>query len=365
MQPSSTASVIAVLCCVACATDPIDEADDPGDDDDGKADGAGATPLGPHQAAPFTVTDPTDGDGDQIADQLEDYLIAKFAPQVRLAPDDIDWTRPANVEWYLANVHMRFDHPKCGDHQVLALGAVNTTTVWQQTHATSTGFEPFCGHSDTALRSGPDNGTWTQHKDFFLQPEDDGLVHPGIPPSRSAEWQVYAHVKPSGYVRADGVAAAYDIQIWFFYAYNDFIGGINHESDWEHMTISVSETLEPVSIYFATHGDGSRIDDLAKVKWVGRTHPVGYAADGSHATYPTAGTHALGVPGANDHTYDAGPIWKTWTNAVNLGERGRVINDQFWARYDGRWGEKGNIEDTSGPVGPMYNSRWPIKGSEY
>ncbi|HEY0094388.1 MAG TPA: hypothetical protein VGB96_08695, partial [Archangium sp.] len=48
-----------------------------------------------------------DADADGIDDGLEDQLAAKFAPEVRLAPLSIDWTRPANVDWYLARVHMR------------------------------------------------------------------------------------------------------------------------------------------------------------------------------------------------------------------------------------------------------------------
>jgi hypothetical protein len=59
-------------------------------------------------AAPATsppeVTDPTDDDQDGIPDQLESQLMERFGPELRLPPDDIDWTRPANVDWYLRTV---------------------------------------------------------------------------------------------------------------------------------------------------------------------------------------------------------------------------------------------------------------------
>jgi hypothetical protein len=328
------------------------------DDDDTAYIASGS--LGPHQAPPFRVTDATDVDGDGLADQLERYLAAQFAPQLLLPPDDVDWTRPANVGWYLARVHMRFDHPNCSDHQVLALGAVTVSSVWQQEHHTSSGVEPFCSHNDTVYHSGPVSGTWTERKSFFLQPENDA-VHRGIPPDRKSEWRVYTHVQNSGYP-----GAAYDVQVWTFYAYNDFFGSINHEADWEHITISVSSDLRPVSVYFASHSAGERFNDPAQLRWSGRTHPIGYVADGSHAIYATAGAHASPVPGVSDHCYDGGPVWNTWANFVNLGERGRIMNDQrAWARYDGRWGEVGTVEDTSGPVGPMYSGRWIAKGNEY
>ncbi len=322
--------------------------------------------LGVFQAPPFTGTDPTDADGDGIADQLEDYLISQFSPELRLAPDDIDFTRPANVDWYLPKVHMRFDHPNCPDHQVLAIGDVTMASIWQQTHPTSSGIAPFCSHTSTILPSGTSTATFTVHKDFFLQPEDDDLVHPGIPPSQSSQWRAYGHVRKSGYVRAsDSKAAAYDIQIWFFYAYNDSVGGVNHEADWEHVTISVGANLDFVSAYYSAHGSGDRFDDPTALSWIDRTHAVGYSADGSHAVYATAGEHPSAVPGFPDHAYDGGPIWETWTNFVNVGERGKVLHGQTWVQYDGRWGEVGSVEDTSGPAGPAYQGRWIPKGSEY
>ena len=322
--------------------------------------------LAEHQAPRFTGTATADADHDGIADDLEHYLIAQFAPELRLAPDAIDWTRPANVDWYLPKVHMRFDHPNCADHQVLAIGAITFDNIGRQTHATSSGIEPFCSHTSTVLPSGRVAAPFTQHKDFFLQPEDDNLVHPGIPPARKAEWRVYAHVRASSYVRpSDHRAAAYDVQIWSFYAYNDSVGGVNHEADWEHVTISVTSDLDFVSAYYSAHSAGGRFDDPAKLVWTGRTHPVGYSADGSHAVYESAGEHPSAVPGFPDHAYDGGPTWQTWTNFANLSERGAILDGQAWASYDGRWGEVGTIEDTSGPVGPMYSGRWIPAGSEY
>src|SRR5690606_41598556 len=33
---------------------------------------------------------------------------------------------------------------------------------------------------------------------------------------------------------------AVDIQYWFFYPYNDWVASVNHEADWEHITVVAS-----------------------------------------------------------------------------------------------------------------------------
>src|SRR5688572_7923317 len=72
------------------------------------------------------MLDPTDDDADGIPDALEDRLMQRFGPELRLPPDAIDWTRPANVDWYLPQMKMRFDHPGCPDDgsNLLDAGAI-------------------------------------------------------------------------------------------------------------------------------------------------------------------------------------------------------------------------------------------------
>jgi hypothetical protein len=323
---------VAVLLLAACGTSspaPMGGDDDPG-------------------MPPIDPTDPTDNDADGIPEQLEDSLMAQFGPELHLPPDSEDWTRPANVDWYLPQVAMRFDHSGCPDCGVIDLGKVAFDNIATQTHYTKS---TLCQHTDDPRASNK------KHLEFFLQPTDDDAVHPGIPVERKSEWRVYTQVRKSSYVRGDGKAAAYDLQVWTFFPYNDFIGPANHEGDWEHVTISIAEDLTFVSAFYATHHTGIRVDDPTAIAWSG-THPIGYVADGSHATYPTVGAQSTGVPGADDHTYDNGPVWNTWENFKNLGAVDHILNDQTWAQYGGRWGEVGELDDTSGPVGPMFNGKW-------
>jgi len=140
----------------------------------------------------------TDNDVDGIDDAFEGQLASKFAPEVRLPPDSVDWTRPANVDWYLARVHMRFDHSGCPDHQILALGAVTQANLSTQSHATTNW---MCSHTSTVY------GSNVKHLEFFLQPPDD-TVHNG---TTSTGWRTYVHVKKSVVV-----TGGYDVQYWFF-----------------------------------------------------------------------------------------------------------------------------------------------------
>jgi hypothetical protein len=310
-------------------------------------------PAGPGGGGDDDVVDPTDDDADGIPDELESRIMERFGPELRLPPDDIDWTRPATVEWYLDKVHMRFDQPSCPDDAILDLGTITLANIHAQSNFLKKSGTGLCAHSDN-----PEDERFSnqKHLEFFLQAEDDDLVHPGIPPDRKSEWTTYIQVRPSAYVRADGIAAAYDLQVWTFFPYNDFVASANHEGDWEHVTISVTAELELASVFYATHEDGHRIDDFTQLSFVEDTHVVGYVADGSHATYEKAGTFRANV--VDDHTYDGGPTWSTWQKFENLGDIDHVLGGRDWARYGGRWGEVGETSFTSGPPGPMFNGKW-------
>src|SRR3954466_1442071 len=76
-----------------------------------------------------------DGDHDGIDDSVEAAGAARFSPVVALHPSEVDL--PANGDWCLPRVHMRFSLSGCPDHQILADGAPRQTNLSQQTHPTS------------------------------------------------------------------------------------------------------------------------------------------------------------------------------------------------------------------------------------
>jgi hypothetical protein len=95
------------------------------------------------------------------------------------------------------------------------------------------------------------------------------------------------------------------VTYWFFYPYNDGPGPQNHEGDFERITIEFDpNTGEPVEAIYSAHGnkhtkptpygDLETYRDPATGEATGK--PLVYVASGSHASYPTAGTHPSDAP---------------------------------------------------------------------
>ena len=270
-----------------------------------------------------------------VDESLAEKWILEFAPEVRLHPDD--WTRPSNVDAYLAKSSLRFGHEHCADHDVLAAGEVTQASLSEQTHATT---DFFCDHTSTIERSRD------EHREFFLHADPsvrDGMKDPSA-------WRVYAHVKKSAVV-----TGGFDVQFWFFYPYDFAKYGLNHEGDWEHVTVSIDAEGSFVSAWYAQHTYGERFskDDLA---WSG-THPVVYSAIGTHASYPRASSWPTHYPTFADRTADGGPVWKGWQNVVNVGDEEAPMHGQAFIRYGGLWGADG-IPGKAAPRTPAFQSSW-------
>jgi hypothetical protein len=157
--------------------------------------------------------------------------------------------------------------------------------------------------------------------------------------------------------RSRAVRGGYDIQYWFFYAYNDSFASFNHEGDWERITVSVNRKGEFVEAVFGQH-NYSKTYKRNQLMFVRKTHPVVYSADGSHASYPRAGSFNIKHAPNRDHTYNGGPQWQTWKGLINVGEKRYPRNRQYFIQYGGRWGEIGETRWTSGPTGPAAKPEW-------
>jgi hypothetical protein len=75
----------------------------------------------------LTTTNPDDKDNDGIQDVIEDKLIKKFAPIVKLHIDEQYF--PTNIPWYLQRVRMSFDVPLGIDDQILNKGKVTVSSL--------------------------------------------------------------------------------------------------------------------------------------------------------------------------------------------------------------------------------------------
>jgi hypothetical protein len=336
-----------------------------------------STPAGPKLAA-WGV----DNDYDGIDDGTEAELADRFAPLLYM-PNLIsraeaeytwgDWTWPANVEWYLANTQMRFHHDNCPDHQILNLGTINTSNLITQVHQRATSWLG-CSHSGTTYGSGAasgyDNG-YNGENHFFLQAVYDDVTHPGV--RDASGWKVYTHVYRN---TIGGVS----IQYWFFYPYNDFIGGFNHESDWEHITVKLDPAQQVAGLIYAAHFT-PKVLRSDEVTWYG-THPEVWVADGSHASYATEGQCDADYPEGpnNDSCWtNLDQRWFTWSGGkgadqglqggglVNMGEmpqdgaNKRPMPGQGWILFSGHWGEEGTSDLTSGQPGPgQHREDWTV-----
>lgn len=269
---------------------------------------------------------------DETAPATRDQLIASFAPHLHLHPDD--QSLPANVDWYLARVSLRFNHDNCPDHEILALGKVTQAALVAQAHEDN---ESFCRHDATK------KVTSTNSDHFFLEVAD----HASYGGAPRAEWKTYVVWRPQ-------TSGLVNVEYWFFYPFNDGFTVFNHESDWEHVRVTVDpKTAKATEVKLSRHKSGEILAATdPKLKWDG-THPIAYAAKGSHANYALEGTFAIeGVPldVAKDTTKAAAPanVWKTEGSVVDVGTRAAPKNGQVFVKYWGRWGEIGDLPETSG-----------------
>lgn len=137
------------------------------------------------------------------------------------------------------------------------------------------------------------------------------------------------------------------LQYWFYYFFNDWargFGGMNdHEGDWEGMLIffrldGQGRPQEPPA-YVTFVGHHSRLTKPWQHKDVTRvgTHPVGFVAAGSHATYPESKSYPLLAQfKLFDWATGDGPAIEhdQWVHRI-------ALDDVPWlTEYQGSWGTR-------------------------
>ncbi len=307
----------------------------------------------PNSGGVTGLPSPYDADNDGIGDSIEDKLAKRFAPVVRLHPDDA--YRPADIPWYLTRVRMCFDIRWWFDRIILKPGQVDLPCLTSQSclgqlstlGATLTSF--VLEHTD---RYGGDR------LDSYRKQTRQG--------SKPSDWVCYTHVSPAP---AKDHLGMYDVQYIFFFGYNGDIcwGPIEsgHEADFEHITVRVEDDRETIhGIYYSTHeGEGKwyapETSPGSSNGYAVTTggHPIVYSALNSHACYPWAGEWNR-LRNFNDFTADGGPEWDCQANIVSLGEKQNPRDGMQWIQYSGRWGEIGEVGFTTSPYGPAYQDWW-------
>lgn len=265
----------------------------------------------------------------------QDELIKTFAPHMHLHPDDPN--RPSSVDWYLARVTLRYNHNNCPDHEIFPVGKVTQANLVAATHEDN---GSLCRHD------GGKKVAATTHEGFFLEIGDEA-TRKGSP---RTDWKTYAVWRP----QASGLV---NIEYWIFYPYNDGFSIFNHESDWEHVRVTVDPKGNggkgaATEVKLSAHKGGTIVKaNDPKLKWDG-THPIAYVAKGTHANYLAPGTFEIegtkGVAKDNTKAASAADVWKTESSVVNIGTRAKPKNGQVFVKFWGRWGEINDIPETNG-----------------
>lgn len=261
--------------------------------------------------------------------------IASFAPIVRLHPNEA--YMPMDPMLFVQLSRFRHHRSLQSDQ-----GFNKVTGVWDTTdsHAAQYYDIPVAVVNAYALNT---NGTNRRPRD----------------PNSGSSWNVFlqpvgaptGHQFPGGVVpvfyhyRRQLAAGLHEIQYWWFFGYNDSLASFNHQGDWEHVTVQVSSG-RVVGTYFAAHNGGVYHTVPQMTMMGGR--PVVYVARGSHAAYATAGSHFGGL----DQTADGGYQWDVATRLLPLAA-------QPWKDFAGAWGEVGNLDTTTGPLGPWHKRNNP------
>jgi hypothetical protein len=189
------------------------------------------------------------------------------------------------------------------------------------------------GEADFVVRNGQDHLRGTPAY-FDRRPERIG----GEPGLRITYWLLYGSNAPRTRPAGEDLA---------------------HEGDWERMSVlarreSGAGGYVPVSVRF--HRDGRTVDvpwrslDTTAGATGAATHPVVYAARGSHTLYPSAGVrsfrNAAGYRPVTIEDVAAAcaecPEWSTWEALL-------PVRDQPWYGYAGAWGYPHDSITQAGP----------------
>jgi LPXTG-motif cell wall-anchored protein len=145
---------------------------------------------------------------------------------------------------------------------------------------------------------------------------------------------------------------------WLFYAQNTQDRGIlrtgRHEGDWEYVQLRLGPGGEPETATFAQHStaEACPVDEIE----VDGEAPVVYVANGSHASYPRAGTVDRQWPDPNDEADGGGRRARPPVERIDDAEPSWVDNDDPWGSSEAGWfpGEQ------SSPPGPRFQAdgRW-------
>jgi uncharacterized delta-60 repeat protein len=192
----------------------------------------------------------------------------------------------------------------------------------------------------------PDPAGNTQSGDYIDEPDnymsDAAYLHakPGYAN------HIYGHV-----VHENGETW---LQYWFFYYYNNGVVGVgDHEGDWEMTQVRLNGSYQPDEAVFSEHSYASRCT-VGQFERSTGGGPIVYSANGSHASYPHAGTWNTDSPFTDSISPDPSAIPPVWPQVDPITD-----GSPSWVDWPGMWGASvasGSFGEGSSPPGPKQHS---------
>ncbi len=206
------------------------------------------------------------------------------------------------------------------------------------------------------------------------------LDFPGSPLSPGCSYEQWAREvtkgsPPTTYARvvAEPGRDGLSLQYWLYYPFNDFNN--KHESDWEMVQLEFAAAdaagalgQEPTRIGYSQHEGVELADwDDVKLQVVDGTHPVVYAAAGSHANYfdsslflGRSSQQGFGCDDTRGPSRDVRPAV-----ALVPSDPAAVGAEYPWLDYTGHWGQR-ETSFYNGPTGPNTKDQWaaPLSWSD-
>jgi hypothetical protein len=313
-----------------------------------------------------------------------------FAPVVQLAREES--YRPMDALWFLQRSALWLAQEFCPDSKIAVgkrlkdqwngitdwlfiYGIGWGPSYWRQMYTRDCDFKrqryryyaneytrPRDGGEDRAKGLYPREGYYLDLMDWARggPAETAGAVAP--------VWYERRRIAPDG---QPGLRLTY----WMLYGMNrplDGSGrpveGLTHEGDWERVDVLLTGEkgrYRPIGMdLFHEQGPPRRVPWSALRRTRGEraaraTHPVLYAARGSHALYASPGRHrgtaraggsSVTVVDRADGACPRCIRWTTWDDLVSARTRA-------WYGFGGAWGKPGPTDETTGPLGP--HGEWP------
>jgi hypothetical protein len=282
---------------------------------------------------------------------------SRYAPFVYIAPKESAF--PNAAPDFIANSRLRWSHWNCKDHAVENPDGSDASydAIDQSRLGASAGSGAYSHPGNLVQGSICIHGSRDYLANEFTRPRDSSSDR--VTQGSEGMFLDLRNSQHKGNSNLSADPVYYDyvpghyVVYWFFYNYNAHaVAGIGkHEGDWEHIAVHLDPNNLPIEVAFFAHTCDPTIvswSDLvagAGGSLEGDTHPVVFSGGGSHASYPTPGSRPLSTCGGGDSADFSSMTWSTETNLLE-------VTSQPWYGFGGAWGEVGNLELTTGPLGP-------------